>query len=174
MTRHAGRTSLSGVAGTWRTSRFREPAWTTNSHPVVWATASSTTSIPSSPRAARFVFWYASPRIFIDLLRDYPTHRLALGTGQTLNIVMMIVGVVLLARLQERERLVGRASRETASRPVVDLGPPLWQPFALASLLAFCLTIPSNWTQDVPARYGTRHPGLVYSRIYPPIDTSVR
>ena len=124
--------------------------------------------------AARFVFWYAFPRIFIDLFRDYPTHRLALGTGQTLNIVMMIVGVVLLARLQERERLVGRASRETASSPVVDLGPPLWQPLALASLLAFCLTIPSNWTQDVPARYGTRHPGLVYSRIYPPIDTSVR
>ena len=35
--------------------------------------------------AARFVFWYAFPRIFIDLFRDYPTHRLALGTGQTLN-----------------------------------------------------------------------------------------
>ena len=65
--------------------------------------------------AARFVFWYAFPRIFIDLFRDYPTHRLALGTGQTLNIVMMIVGVVLLARLQQRERLVGRASRRSAS-----------------------------------------------------------
>ena len=38
--------------------------------------------------AARFVFWYAFPRIFIDLVRDYPTHRLALGTGQTLNLVM--------------------------------------------------------------------------------------
>ncbi len=87
---------------------------------------------------------------------------------------MMIVGVVLLARLQERERLVGRVSQRTASWPVADLNPPLWQPLALASLLAFCLTIPSNWTQDVPARYGTRHPGLVHSRIYPPIDTSVR
>ena len=27
--------------------------------------------------AARFVFWYAFPRFFIDLFRDYPTHRLA-------------------------------------------------------------------------------------------------
>ena len=31
---------------------------------------------------ARFVFWYAFPRIFIDLFRDYPTHRLALGPGR--------------------------------------------------------------------------------------------
>ena len=46
--------------------------------------------------AARFVFWYAFLRVFIDLFRDYPTHRLALGTGQTLNIVMALIGVVLL------------------------------------------------------------------------------
>ena len=48
--------------------------------------------------AARFVFWYAFPRIFIDLFRDYPTHRLALGTGQTLNLLMAALGVVLLVR----------------------------------------------------------------------------
>jgi phosphatidylglycerol:prolipoprotein diacylglycerol transferase len=34
------------------------------------------------------------------------------------------------------------------------------------------LTIPSNWTQDVPARYGTRHPGMRHSAIYPPIETA--
>ena len=38
--------------------------------------------------AARFVFWYAFLRVFIDLFRDYPTHRLALGTGQTLNLAL--------------------------------------------------------------------------------------
>ena len=40
-----------------------------------------TTGTPGAT-AARFVFWYAFPRVFIDLFRDYPTHRLALGTGK--------------------------------------------------------------------------------------------
>ena len=42
---------------------------------------------------------------------------------------------------------------------------------AFAGLLAFCLTIPSNWTQNVPARYAARHPGLEHSWLYPPIET---
>jgi phosphatidylglycerol:prolipoprotein diacylglycerol transferase len=78
--------------------------------------------------AARFVFWYAFLRIFIDLFRDYPTHRLALGMW--------------------------------------------WQRALFAAILLFCLTIPGNWTQDVPDRYGKRHPGLRHSWIYPDIDTS--
>ena len=32
--------------------------------------------------AARFVFWYAFPRLFIDLFLDYPTHRFALRTAR--------------------------------------------------------------------------------------------
>jgi hypothetical protein len=126
--------------------------------------------------AARFVFWYAFPRIFIDLLRDYPTHRLALGTGQTLNIVMALIGVGLLAR--SRLRRLGRLARPTSRHPlrstVSEVATPLWQPMAIALLLLMCLTIPSNWTQDVPARYGKRHPGLEHSWIYPRIDTTAR
>jgi len=126
--------------------------------------------------AARFVFWYAFPRIFIDLFRDYPTHRLALGTGQTLNLVMAALGVVLL--LRSRLRRLGRlkhaavvttpvtADADHPARPV--------QRLALAALLLFCLTIPSNWTQDIPARYGDRHPGLEHSWLYPPLDTAPR
>ena len=55
-----------------------------------------------------------SPRIFIDLFRDYPTHRLALGTGQTLNIVMAALGVALLVR--SRLRRLGRL--RSGARPV--------------------------------------------------------
>jgi phosphatidylglycerol:prolipoprotein diacylglycerol transferase len=126
--------------------------------------------------AARFVFWYAFLRIFIDLFRDYPTHRLALGTGQTLNIAMALLGLVLLARSRLRRlgRLAARATAPARSISTADPPPPLWQPIALACVLAFCLTIPSNWTQDVPARYGKRHPGLEHSRIYPEIDTTPR
>jgi hypothetical protein len=40
----------------------------------------------------------------------------------------------------------------------------------LTLLLLFPLIIPSDWTQDVPARYGERHPGMEHSRIYPAIN----
>lgn len=121
--------------------------------------------------AARFVFWYAFLRIFIDLFRDYPTHRLALGTGQTLNLVMAALGVVLLIR--SRMRRMGRLETEPERpRPSAAL-PSWWVRAAIAAIILFSLTIPSNWTQDIPARYGARHPQLAYSWIYPRIGTAV-
>ena len=124
--------------------------------------------------AARFVFWYACPRIAIDLFRDYPLHRLALGTGQTLNIAMACVGGVLLVR--SRRRRLGRLAggRPSQARPAepVDRAPLMIQRVALAGVLLLCATIPSNWTQDVPARYGARHAGMRHSWIYPRIDTA--
>ncbi len=128
--------------------------------------------------AARFVFWYAFPRFFIDLFREYPTHRLALGTGQTLNIVMAVGGVAALyrSRLRRLGRLKGSAGwglAAAASSGHSQPGPPLLsQRLAFAGLLVFCLTIPSNWTQDIPARYGMRHPGLEHSWLYPKVDTA--
>lgn len=122
--------------------------------------------------AARFVFWYAFPRIFIDLFRDYPTHRLALGTGQTLNLVMAAIGVVLLvrSRLRRLGRLKGEARVAVPLPRSADLHPHWPQRLALCCLIAFCLTIPSNWTQNIPLRYGARHSGLTHSWLYPPID----
>jgi phosphatidylglycerol:prolipoprotein diacylglycerol transferase len=122
--------------------------------------------------AARFVFWYAFPRIFIDLFRDYPTHRLALGTGQTLNILMAALGVVLLirSRLRRQGRLRHAVQMPEPLPPGADR-PATWtQRVAFACLLAFCVTIPSNWTQNVPVRYGARHPALVHSWLYPDIE----
>ncbi len=124
--------------------------------------------------AARFVFWYAFLRIFIDLFRDYPTHRLEIGTGQTLNILMALLGLVLLAR--SRLRRLGRLGTGSATAPfpgaLPERRPLLSQQVALACLLLFCLTVPSNWTQDVPSRYGARHAGLEHSWLYPEIDTA--
>src|SRR4030095_15424556 len=79
---------------------------------LVWVRRTNPTPGAAS---ARFVFWYAFLRIFIDLFRDYPTHRLALGTGQTLNIVMSLVGIVLLVRSRLR-RLGGLSGRAGAGR----------------------------------------------------------
>lgn len=122
--------------------------------------------------AARFVFWYAFPRIFIDLLRDYPTHRLALGTGQTLNLVMAALGAALLYR--SRLRRLGRLRSHVAvpaGGATADVPMSAAQRVALGALLLFCLLIPSNWTQDIPAHYGARHPGLRHWWLYPPLDT---
>jgi phosphatidylglycerol---prolipoprotein diacylglyceryl transferase len=123
--------------------------------------------------AARFVFWYASLRIAIDVFRDYPTFRLAIGTGQTLNIVMMLIGLALLYR--SRLRRQGRLGQRAASprlTPAGDDQPTIVQRVLIAALLLFCLTIPSNWTQDVPVRYARRHPGMTRTWLYPSIDTA--
>jgi phosphatidylglycerol:prolipoprotein diacylglycerol transferase len=130
------------------------------------------TNMTPGATAARFVFWYAFPRIFIDLLRDYPTHRLALGTGQTLNLVMAAIGAVLLVRSRWR-----RLGKLAPLRTAVAVGPRreepyAWQRVAFVALLLFSLSIPSNWTQDVPAHYAGRHDGLRHSWLYPAIDTA--
>jgi phosphatidylglycerol---prolipoprotein diacylglyceryl transferase len=122
--------------------------------------------------AARFVFWYAFLRIFVDLFRDYPTHRLALGTGQTLNLAMTALGIVLLVR--SRMRRLGVSPRDHRFEPRATPVPAMLSRAALAAMLIFSLALPSNWTQDVPARYGARHPGLAYSTLYPRIDTAPR
>jgi phosphatidylglycerol:prolipoprotein diacylglycerol transferase len=116
--------------------------------------------------AAHFVFWYAFLRIPIDLFRDYPHHRLALGTGQTLNIAMAALGAGLLVRSYLKRR-------PPFSAPAVGREVPAsWtQRVLFAAVLLFSLMIPSNWTQDVPGRYGGRHPGLHHSTLYPAIDT---
>jgi hypothetical protein len=119
------------------------------------------------------VFWYAFLRIFIDLFRDYPTHRLAIGTGQTLNLLMAGIGAALLAR--SRLRRLGRLS--TRQTPAAEDSTSAWisgrlHRGGLIVIMIFSLTIPSNWTQDVPTRYGKRHAGLKHSIVYPRINTA--
>jgi phosphatidylglycerol---prolipoprotein diacylglyceryl transferase len=111
-----------------------------------------------------FILWYGFLRIFVDLFREYPTTLLGVATGQCLNIAMTVAGLGLLAW--------SRRNSNVASTPaVVSTNPPgSWLPrLAFAGLLVFCLTIPSDWTQDVPVRYGKRHPGIAYSILYRPI-----
>jgi phosphatidylglycerol:prolipoprotein diacylglycerol transferase len=122
-------------------------------------------------RAAHFIFWYAFLRLFVDLCRDYPSHRLALGTGQTLNVVMTLVGAIVIAKSEWRWRR--RSHAGTREVPARDPGGHLaLKRAAFVVLLLFSALIPSNWTQDIPARYGTRHPMLRRSVLYPAIDTA--
>ena len=62
---------------------------------------------------------------------------------------------------------------QTASNPSSN-GIRLWlKRIAFVSLLLFSLTLPSDWTQDIPARYGKRHAGMHYSRLYPHVEGNI-
>lgn len=63
-------------------------------------------------------------------------------------------------------------SADPAERAIVRIvnGNSIWiKRLVLIVLLILPTIIPSDWTQDVPARYGARHPGLEHSVIYPQI-----
>ncbi len=121
---------------------------------------------------AHFIFWYGFLRIFVDIFREYPTTLLGIATGQSFNISMALVGIGLFVWLAKQP---ARVSLPAPFDPIAAATTPpqpvkLWtQRVLFALLLLFPLIIPSDWTQDVPARYGKRHPGLRHSSLYPPI-----
>lgn len=123
---------------------------------------------PPGRTAALFAILYALLRIPIDLMREYPITMWGLPTGQTLNLIMVFVGLALLAanayraRSRELEAPVPKGVEEGDER----LG---WRRAALAVCCLVPLVIPSDATRDVPATYGDRHPGLRYSSMYPRI-----
>jgi phosphatidylglycerol:prolipoprotein diacylglycerol transferase len=120
-----------------------------------------------------FLFLYAFLRLFIDLFREYPTTLLGLATGQALNLALSVVGLLLLVGRREPARPAGAYPARGEGwlvKAAAPPGSPVWRRVVLASLALFTLVIPSDWTQDVPARYGKRHPGLTHSSAYPRID----
>ncbi len=101
------------------------------------------------------------------MFREYPTTLLGLAAGQVLNLAMSLVGLALIIVPLRRARAAAGPVREPR-----EPEPLAWRPALLAAILVFSLVIPSDWTQDVPARYGVRHPGLQHSPVYPKLDTS--
>jgi phosphatidylglycerol:prolipoprotein diacylglycerol transferase len=131
--------------------------------------------LPSGALTGMFLFLYAFLRIFIDIFREYPTTLLGLATGQSLNIFMSILGLALLfSRFwsgRDRAAIAPGQSAAIVDESLISNG-IRWRRFLFTFLLLFSLSIPSDWTQDVPARYGKRHSGLYYSALYPKIGTT--
>ena len=130
--------------------------------------------LPAGVLTGCFLFLYAFLRIFIDLLREYPTTLFGLATGQVLNLLMSVFGLILMVVPLWRRRA---GTGATASPAVLPAGDDVstgigWRRGLFVVLLLFSLLIPSDWTQDIAARYGKRHPGLRHSLIYPRIDAS--
>jgi phosphatidylglycerol:prolipoprotein diacylglycerol transferase len=117
---------------------------------------------------AQFIFWYGFLRIPVDIFREYPTRLLGLATGQSFNIFMSLLGVGLLVWFRRRPVPSAPPAPRRSSAVTGPVG--AWsRRIVFAALLLFPLIIPSDWTQDVPARYAKRHPGMRHSRLYPPL-----
>ncbi len=123
---------------------------------------------PPGRLTALFVFLYATLRIPIDLLREYPVTLMGLPAGQTFNILMSVAGAILL--LLNWIRWPAPLS-PTLPVPTGQPGGGLrWRGLAIAAVLVVALVIPSDATRDIPAVYGHRHPGLVHTAMYPALE----
>jgi phosphatidylglycerol:prolipoprotein diacylglycerol transferase len=128
--------------------------------PVLWYAARR--APPTGVLTGIFLFLYAFLRIFVDVFREYPTSLVGVATGQVLNILMFILGLILIVFLLWSRRSRAGVSVTVAAEGEQNRKAPgvAWRRILFALLLLFSLVIPSDWTQDVAARYGKRHAGL--------------
>jgi phosphatidylglycerol:prolipoprotein diacylglycerol transferase len=133
------------------------------------------TNPPPGILGAHFIFWYGFLRIFVDVFREYPTTLLGLATGQALNIFMAALGGFLFFWFSRKKRNQRNDSASDVT-PVSESTHQgsLWaKRIAFALLILFALVLPSDWTQDVPERYGKRHAGMQHSSVYPDIEGNI-
>jgi phosphatidylglycerol:prolipoprotein diacylglycerol transferase len=126
--------------------------------------------LPRGMVTASFIFWYGFLRIFVDLFREYRVDVFGLGPGQLFNIAMALTGLLIFVwAWWHRSATVRPASPGRPSDRMAGNERLHWRRATFATLVLFPLVIPSDWTQDVPARYNVRHPGLKHSLLYPEI-----
>ena len=122
-----------------------------------------------------FLFGYGFFRFFIDFFREYRTDLFGIPPGQEFNIAMSLLGVAL--TVCAFNGLFGRKSHSAHSRTTnyLKMGGQSSLTVRRAiflALLAVPMVIPSDWTQDIPARYGKRHDGMTHSALYPEIEAA--
>lgn len=121
--------------------------------------------------SAQFLFWYGSLRFLLDHLREYRVSLFGLGPGQGFNLLMAMAGLGLMW-WHRRRADPGNGHRRATVQMHGDNPTHLWRRrLALALLTLLPLVIPSDWTQDVPQRYGDRHAGMKHSLLYPPLES---
>ena len=127
---------------------------------------------PRGVLTAHFILWYGFLRVFVDLFREYRTTLHGLPPGQEFNIGMALAGLAMLLWFYRRRGRAKPAESGATSPPARAAGSAAGlnaRRLAFGLVLLLPLVIPSDWTQDVPARYGERHPGMTHSWLYPPI-----
>ena len=126
---------------------------------------------PRGVLTAHFILWYGFLRIFIDFFREYRSDFLGFPPGQEFNILMTVIGSAMLLYFYRKDRKIIIAAptvhlSRTGNREVSIR----WRRAPFILLVIFPAIIPSDWTQDVPERYGKRHPGMEHSAIYPRVE----
>jgi len=130
---------------------------------------------PRGVMTAHFILWYGFLRIFVDFFREYRTDFMGFPPGQEFNVLMTIVGLFLLFYFHRfnKKSSMKKRSLQTIAYSSPKHGAVLWiKRMALGLLLLLPTIIPSDWTQDVPSRYNSRHADIAYSIIYPRLDFS--
>ncbi|NNK94431.1 MAG: prolipoprotein diacylglyceryl transferase [Desulfobacterales bacterium] len=128
---------------------------------------------PRGVLTAHFIFWYGFLRIFVDFFREYRTDFMGFPPGQEFNVLMTFVGLFLLFYFHrfKKNKPIRNHFRQSFENSTVKHGRIIWiKRIALTLLLVLPTIIPSDWTQDVPARYTSRHADISYSAIYPRLD----
>ena len=129
------------------------------------------TKPPRGVITAHFILWYGFLRIFVDFFREYRTDFFGFPPGQEFNILMTVVGSCLLFWFYYHKRKYTFISSIAGNIPPDEHKRGIWfKRVVFALLLLLPIVIPSDWTQDVPARYGKRHLSLSYSARYPKIN----
>jgi phosphatidylglycerol:prolipoprotein diacylglycerol transferase len=128
---------------------------------------------PVGALVAHFILWYGFLRIFVDFFREYRSSMYGLPPGQEFNLLMTVIGAGMLLWLYRKARRAGAAGSPpaVATRDATGAESGLWiKRLVFILLLMLPTIIPSDWTQDVPTRYGDRHPGITHSAIYPQVE----
>ena len=125
---------------------------------------------PPGSLTAQFIFWYGILRFLVDQFREYRVSLFGLGPGQAFNLLMALAGLLLMWWCWRRARRESTAPKRVRAEGEKVVGSLWTRRIILCALLLFPLIIPSDWTQDVPTRYGDRHSGMEHGLIYPIID----
>ena len=131
------------------------------------------TKPPRGVLVAHFILWYGFLRIFVDFFREYRTDFFGFPPGQEFNMIMTLTGLCMLVYFYRASKKAetGAPAPSISEVAPVQISSVAWYKKAVfIVLLALPTVIPSDWTQDVPARYAHRHAGISYSALYPQID----
>ena len=130
------------------------------------------TKPPRGVIVAYFILLYGFLRLIIDFSREYRSDFFGLPPGQEFNLFMTVLGLFLLYRFYSKKRVAkdNPIHFSSVSSSNVSKNAIWFKKIVFVFLLVFPMIIPSDWTQDIPARYEKRHPGLNYSILYLKID----
>ena len=120
-----------------------------------------------------FLFGYGFFRILIDFFREYRMDLFGIPPGQEFNVGMSVAGILLIIWSIKKQQPKVKPLADQTVMNGLNIGirkASRTRRIILWALLILPMIIPSDWTQDVNARYGSRHECMITSELYPKIS----